>query len=120
MAYAASKADPYLLDDTYLGEYAGGTPPWQNTNGLTPRNLTINTAIRNCVLFWAGQSNSANILPSLYTPVNSAAVDQFNIYDGAFYPIADKLLGCGWGLGGSGHIGAMVADKLITAGMFDR
>lgn len=74
------------------------------------------------VFIVAGQSLAAGGSEGLYTPVNSAKCDNLNIDDGGMYVAADPLLGCGLTaiLNHQGSPYTRLADKLITAGKFDR
>lgn len=94
------------------------------TAGLTIRSPAINPALKTLVLITAGQSNWANVNPTLYTPTNSSVVDQFNIFDGATYSIGGPLLGSTYNTGiaglGPGNPSARVADTLVTNAKFDR
>ena len=110
-----SLPDPFVLtDQSFAGQAAYRATP-------TPRSITINPVQKTLILFVAGQSNWTNITPTLYTPTNSTVVSQMNIYDGAFYPIADNLLGSSYyqGTFGPGNISARVADLLVTNGAFN-
>lgn len=118
--------DPYLVKELIRPP---GENLWKNNagyddpNGKTLRTsgIAINPAQKTLVLISAGQSNSGNINPSAYVPTNASAIDNFSIYDGAFYAPACPVLGTAWAMGnGPGHVGLRVADALITAGKFDR
>jgi len=128
----ASAPDPLQLPSgptyTCSGGHSGGNnyecnEPFKDTNDRTVRNLTLNKAIRNLVLISAGQSNRESVLPSGYTPKNAAAIDNFNIYDGANYAYQEPLLGTSYiqtaDGGGPGFIMGEVADTLISNGTFD-
>lgn len=107
-----SPPDPYILDDTIA-------PTVNATSNLTPRSLAIDVTKKTLVLITFGQSQASNANPTLYVPVNSAVIDNFNINDGAAYPIAGLMQGTtGFGLIGPGNISARIADKLIPT--FDR
>lgn len=113
----ATKADPYRLPDYVSSVLNTG---YRDTNGLTARSAVVNTAIRNLVLIVAGQSNGMNITPTLYTPTNTSVIDNVNIYDGGFYSIDGPLLGTQYAPpAGPGHIGARIADLLVTNNKFD-
>lgn len=124
--------DPFALQFTGVYDCAseGGftfncNEAYNVTFGRTPRNLTINTGIRNLVLISAGQSNRQSEAPSAYTQTNPNAIDNFNIQDGAIYPYVDPALGTGYiatGIptGGPGSVASRVADKFISGGQFDR
>jgi hypothetical protein len=107
--------DPFLLTDLTIA----GQAPYRVTPAQ--RSITINPAQKTLVLLVAGQSNWTNITPTLYTPTNSSVVSQMNIYDGAFYGIADNMLGSSYyqGTFGPGNISARVADLLVTNGSFN-
>lgn len=115
-----SAPDPFLIGDDIF-------PGWNNPNGLTPRSQIINPAQKTLVLISAGQSLRANATTNLYTPINSSAVDNFNVYDGASYPISGPLLGPFYFDGvhppgglGPGNPMAYVADQFVASGKFDR
>src|ERR1043165_4862431 len=84
-----SPPDPYKLNDTSEISYYG----YRQTLGRTTRPFTINPALKTLVLFVTGQSLGANVVPTLFVPTNSAAVDNLNIYDGALYDCNGPLLG---------------------------
>jgi hypothetical protein len=120
----ASSPDGFALPPSpeipvYNGSW-GANSGFTDTAGKTVRNLTINTGVANLILIIAGQSNAESESPTPYTPTNGSAIDNFNIYDGAVYAWADPPLGCCVNSTGSGHIGARIADKFITAGTFAR
>lgn len=134
---AASSPNPYAQPSNGVfvcfGEPSAGAgshtfncnEPFNDTFGRTPRNLVINTGIRNLVLIVAGQSNRQAVAATPYVPTNASAVDNFNIMDGAIYPYVDPPLGSSYMLtaipgGGPGHVGGRIADKFITNGIFDR
>lgn len=54
---------------------------------------TINTAVQNCFIIQAGQSNNVNTAPSNFLPTNVSSIDNLNPYDGAIYKAADPLVG---------------------------
>lgn len=115
----ASLPDPFLVSDNFTGL------SYKSTSGLSIRSTTINTSLKNLVLLVGGQSLSANVCPTAFTPVNSTAVDQMNLYDGGIYSIAGPLLGAtlntaSAGSPGYGNIITRVADTLVTNGKFDR
>jgi len=116
----ASAPDPFVLTKF------SGQEGWQDIKLLTRRSPVINTSIRNLVLFNVGQSNSTNVLPTASAPTNAAAIDNFNIYDGAVYNVvAGPLLGTqaytsGLGTNINGAIITKVADLLVTNNKFDR
>jgi hypothetical protein len=115
----ASAADPFVLKEIPNSAtlVVGG---YKNTNGLTPRQVTINPAQQTLVLLVAGQSQWTSVNPTLYVPSNTAVIHNLNPYDGAFYPITGKLLGSsdtsGIANAGPGHPAARLADKLIARG----
>lgn len=118
MYQMAAPPDPYVLNDT-LALTANN---YRKTTGLTPSLFTPNPAQKTLALIVAGQSNWTNVTPTLYTP-NASAL-QLNVYDGAIYAIADKMLGNSdeGSSFGPGNISARVADKLLIAngGTFDK
>jgi hypothetical protein len=68
------------------------------------------------VILTVGQSTVCNNDDTGYSAVSSKA-QNFNVYDGGVYPIVDPLLGC---QGFGGNWAGRLADKLITAGIFQR
>lgn len=115
----ATPPDPYLLDDTIFAGNAATSP-------LTIRSATIDPAKRTLILIAFGQSQASNVLPSLFTPVNSTVVDNFNIYDGADYNVGAAMVGTTNGINssgtalGPGNVVARLADLFVTNGEFDR
>lgn len=108
-----------LLDTTGYGVTNG----YRQTLGLTQRSFTINPALRTLVMLVPGQSWGADVVTTLYTPVNTAVIDNFNIYDGNLYAIGGPLLGTTYQATpplGPGNAYARVADLLVTNGKFDR
>ncbi len=104
-----SRPDPFLMPvDT----------AFKDTVGRTLRQVAIQGSQRTLVLIVTGQSNGSNVLPSLYTPTNTANIHNLNSYDGAFYPVNGKCFGTTHSIG-TGNIPAIVADKLITNNRFD-
>ena len=81
--------DPFQIKELLR---APGENLWKNNagyddpGGKTLRtSYAINPAQKTLILISAGQSNSGNINPSAYVPTNASAIDNFSIYDGAFY-----------------------------------
>jgi hypothetical protein len=105
--------DPFILTETT-------SPGYYDIKGCALRSSAINPALKTCVLFTAGQSNFSSVQPTLFAPVNSTVVDNFNVYDGAIYSIAGPLLGAWTGVGGPGNVSTRFADLLVTNGKFDR
>lgn len=117
MINGSSIPDPFLLESRQ------GAIIWRQTDGRTLRSQSINPALKTLVLVAAGQSNAMNIAPTTVVPSNYTAIDNFNIYDGACYDIPGALLGCTEAINlgyGVGHIAPRIADKFVTAGVFDR
>ena len=116
---APTTPDPMVVSDPVIANPA----QFQGTlaNG-SPRSITINPAQKTLVLIVTGQSIPTNITPTLYTPTNSSAVSQLNIYDGAFYPIASNVLGSSYyqGAFGPGNITVRIADSLVSNGYFNQ
>jgi hypothetical protein len=121
----ASGPDPFFVPDgsqiytACNGSWACNAP-YTATTGRTVRNLTINTGIRNLVLFVMGQSNNESEAPSAYTATNASAIDELNVYDGAIYAAAEPHLGTSYNGSGPGLMDYRVADTLITNAKFDR
>lgn len=113
---AVPPPDPYVIvDPVFSGQAQYRVTP-------APRIVTISPVQKTLVLIVAGQSNWTNINPTLYTPVNSSAVSQLNVYDGAFYPISGSVLGSSFYQGsfGIGNPSVRVADTLVTNGIFNQ
>lgn len=114
MIGVASAIDPYLLIpvDTVQGIKAAPAM----------RDPRLKAGERTGVFGIPGQSNATNITDAAYVPVNGAKIDNLDINDGGLYVAADPLLGCTTNLAvaGRGNIFTRVADKLISAGVFDR
>lgn len=108
--------DPYIIVDPVIANQA--------QYRVTPaqRAITVNPAQKTLALIVAGQSNWTNITPSLYTPTNSSAVSQLNVYDGCFYPVSSSVLGSSFYQGsfGNGNVSVRVADTLVTNGSFNQ
>lgn len=114
---AISPPDPYLLTEYNVGGslFYGN----RDTSAMSPRGRpVINPAQKTIVLITAGQSNIVDVQPTLYTPVHTSAVINFNIYDGAGYGITGPMLGCQF-FGGPGNITARLADMIINNGKAD-
>lgn len=124
--FSGVSIDPYIIKELIRPP---GESLWKNNagyddpNGKTLRTtgIAINPAKKTLVLLFAGQSNSGNINPTAFVPTNASAIDNFSIYDGAFYAPSCPVLGTAWAIGnGTGHVGLRVADALVSAGKFDR
>jgi hypothetical protein len=124
---APSVPDPFRFQEfpsTFNGLLWNGNQAYSDTHGRAPRNLTLNTGIRNLILISAGQSVRESQTPTTFVPTNASAIDNFNVLDGAIYPYQEPLLGCSYtgttpGFG-TGYVMGRVADKLISGGQFDR
>jgi hypothetical protein len=115
--------DIYFLNETNIPGGAQnnvlGSIPSRDVSGRTLASQAINTAIQNCVLIAAGQSNFANMAPDNFTPVNPTALFNLNIYDSAIYKAADPLIGASFVNNpppAGGHPALRLADALVTAG----
>lgn len=94
---------------------------YSSTFGKSIRNLTINPAAKTLVLLIDGQSNMTSVAPSAYSPTNGSAMDNFNIYDGAIYAVADPVLGPSYNAAlGPGSIAGRLADVFINNAIFDQ
>lgn len=104
--------DPYALVDRNPG--IGFDKAFGRTlvsPALVPEETTA-------VIVTHGQSLGANTCQgAIYTPTNSAKVQNFNIYNGGLYLATDPLLGCDSELG---NYVTRLADKLIAAGAYRR
>lgn len=121
---AENSGQSFQPDPFYLNEAGIRDTGNRDTTGKALRNLTINPAIRNLVLFYGGQSNAEGANSTSYTPTNASAIDNLNQYDDGIYPPVEPLLGSGaHPLGNVAygyHPALVLADALITAGKFDR
>lgn len=108
--------DPYVVIDPVIANQA----QYQVTP--SQRQITINPARKTLVLIVAGQSNWTNVNPTLYTPTNSSAVSQLNLYDGSFYPVSSDVLGSSFyqGTYGPGNPSVRVADALVSDSIFNQ
>lgn len=111
-----SAPDPYAIIDVASPSTA---PSNINTNGLTPRSLAINPALKTLVLITAGQSLMANVFgPTVYVPTNGSVIDNLNIYDGAAYAFgSNPTIGTG---GVGGNVAPRIADMFVSNGIFNR
>lgn len=120
-ALAQVTIDPFTLNESKRSDVTNNDQGYSSTAGRTLRSSAINPAQRTLVLFIDGQSNMASVGPSSFTPVNGAAIDNFNIYNGATYATTDPVLGSSYDSTlGVGSLGPRIADQLITNGKFDR
>lgn len=91
---------------------------YKQTAGLARRSAVINPALKTLVLIVVGQSQGVNITPSTYVPVNTAKIDQFNIFDGELYQVNGAMLGCTFNEQpssyGVGNVVAQLVDNLTT------
>lgn len=113
MRAIASAPDPYAFNDN---DYVAGNRATGAYQLVSPRLVP---GEKTGVFFMLGQSNSpdANTVDVQYAPTHGAKVQMLNIYDGGIYVRKDPMLGSN-ALGGSW--GGRLADKLITAGKYDR
>jgi hypothetical protein len=122
MIGGSATPDPYFLVDYNFG--AGNfNYPWQVTAGRAVRSQTIDPTKKTLILIMAGASNTGHISPTLYPITNSSVIDSFNLYDGEIYDASDGLFGASFSGPAStsrGILAARVADKIVTAGSFDR
>lgn len=109
-----SAPDPFVIFD------APGFEAYRDTNGKSVRSQEYDPSKKTLILISAGQSHQENTIPTLYIPSNSAAVDNFSIYDGASYSITGPLLGTSSSPLGPGNYNARLADLFINNGRFDR
>lgn len=114
-----AQQDQFFLNETGIRDTGN-----RDTNAKSLRSQTINTGIKNLILFAAGQSNMEGSNVSGYTPTNGTVIDNFNFYDGAIYNAVEPLAGSGAHALGSAvfgyHPALVLADSLVTAGKFDR
>lgn len=66
-----------------------------------------------------GQSLGSNSCDATYVPVNVGKVHNLNLLDGGIYALADPMLGTDVGAGRLGNMFTRVADKLVSAGLFN-
>jgi hypothetical protein len=112
MIGCGSAADPFLQPDALFS--------YRNTDAKSIRSPRLNAGESTAVIVLVGQSNICNTGDTAFTPVNAAKIDNFNWIDGGTYSGADPLLGCSLTSGLPGNVGTRLADKLITAGIFQR
>lgn len=114
---SGSLRDPFLL-----GRSSTATIINTNVTGKAIRDPRLVLGERTGVLVCVGQSNIGNTVNALYTVLNPTKVTNLNVADGGMYEASDPMLGCssmGPGLTNGSWIGRL-ADKLITANVFDR
>lgn len=113
MTYSVvSSPDPFLMP---TGDIVGNVFNTQSYRGpVSPQ--AIQAGQNTAVWLSIGQSTTSNNDDTQYTAA-SALAQNFSVYDGCIYPAVTPLLGC-QGLGGNWN--ARCADKLITAGVFQR
>ncbi|MER9685902.1 sialate O-acetylesterase [Mesorhizobium sp. M0139] len=108
--FTRSAADPFL--------------PYDGASYNQPKTFStpvIAAGEVTAVLVAAGQSNGANNVDTTYTATNPTKIANFNHNDGGTYVASEPLNGCtGPSTLGSGNMFYRVADKLITAGIFQR
>lgn len=104
------------LSDPFRVEYLTA---FQNLDGKAIRSSRLVEGERTKIIVGLGQSNSANSENALYTPTNTAKIDNLNVYDGGIYSGADPLLGAGFYSAG-GCWQTRLADKLISGAFCDR
>jgi hypothetical protein len=113
-----SAADPYLFPE--VSTSIGGNRTFA---GKATRDPRLNAGETTGVFVIAGQSNSCNVAPSAYTPSNASKIDNISVYDGGTREATDPLLGCEDIIvpgSGPGNLFLRMADKLITAGTYQR
>ncbi len=116
MKLFASEEDPFNLNERVFSLV--GNNSVSGKSQVYPR---INPYEKTGVFIVAGQSNAANTGEIAYTPVNASKVDNVDILTGGTYAAADPLLGCSNSVSGTiGNLFTRVADKLITAGKYQR
>lgn len=109
--------DPFDLGPPFL---KSGESLCADTKAVALRaSQTLDTSVRNLVLIADGQSNMADVAPSVYSPANPTKISNFNIFDGALYEAKDPLMGATCFPTTPGHPALRVADTLITNGKFD-
>lgn len=111
---ATSRSDPFTLPDiaTLPGNY--------NVVSKSIVNPRLIASENTAVFVVAGQSNAANSGDTPYTPTN-AKVHNLNVSNGALYAAADPLVGCSNAVSGVyGNMFTRMADKLVTAGKYQR
>ena len=115
-----SVTDPYIFGE--ISSFPNGGIGNRTLTGKTVSKAGLNAGETTGVFVVAGQSNAANCGTTNYTPSNASKVDNLSIYDGGTYAGADPLLGCQNipGVAGTGNLFTRMADKLITAGKYQR
>lgn len=89
---------------------------FSDATGRTEVSPLLVSGEKTAVILTIGQSTSANICNSAYTP-SSAKVHNLNIHNGAMYRAVDPLLGPD---GLNGNWAGELGDKLITATTYSR
>lgn len=113
--------DPYILTDY---QFATAHIISREVAGRSYRHDPIDPTKQTVVMLYCGQSLGTNIMPTLVTMANPTKIDHINIYDGAIRDCNGPLFGTDYANNppyfGPGHIGVIVADKLISGGQADR
>jgi len=106
--------DPYYLPAEVYPRVSNKDP---KNRIITYPKITVgeNTG----VFLVLGQSLADSSVNATYSPVNATKVDNINIWDGGCYRLVDPMLGPS-GSAGFGSLFTRLADKLITAGIFQR
>lgn len=92
-------------------------PAYRNTIGKVASDPRPRSGERTFVAVLAGQSNISNWGVTKYTPAHQSKIDNVSFVDGGCYQGNDPALGAS---GADGSWLFRFADKLITAGTFDR
>ena len=100
-------------------------PPNLNVNAVSQTaSQVLDTTKTNLVLVVAGQSNMADMAPSVFTPTNASSIFELSIFDGKIYPAVDPLIGPNQVLVGTtpeiGNPALRMADSIISNGYFQR
>ena len=111
-----------IQDPFRLGLSTTATIINANVNGKTLHDPRLVGGENTGVLICVGQSNIANIVDATYTITNASKVSNLNVADGGVYAASDPMLGCSSmsPTAANGSWLGRLADKLITAGTFQR
>lgn len=113
MPSIGSAADP-----CYLPEYHSNLVITQpDPRGRTISTPRLNAGERTGVFVMLGQSMASNTVDATYSASHASKIDNLNIFDGGAYSAIEPLLGCDMT---QGNVWYEIADRLITAGIFDR
>ncbi|WP_315701853.1 MULTISPECIES: SGNH/GDSL hydrolase family protein [unclassified Bradyrhizobium] len=116
MRATLSASDPFTLVTNSPG--LGLIPSYYNTDSKAA--VALDLTKNNCVLVVFGESHSASICPTAYTPANSHVLN-FCIQNGGTYALTDPPLGCTYNGApyGPGNAYSRLADAVQGTGKYD-